>query len=31
MRKIRSSIPSIPGLLEDLRRNPNNTELGIVM
>ena len=30
MRKIRSSIPSIPGLLEDLRRNPNNTELGIV-
>lgn len=27
MRKIRSTIPSIPGFLEKIRRNPNNTEL----
>ena len=29
MRNIRSSIPSIPRFLEKIRRNPNNTKLGI--
>ena len=28
MRKLRSAISSVPGLLEKIRRNPNNTELG---
>ena len=29
MRKIRGGIPSIPGYLEKIRRNPSNTELSI--
>ena len=29
MRKIRSTIPSIPGLLEKLRRDPSNIELSM--
>ena len=28
MRKIRSTISSVPGMLEKIRRNPSNTELG---
>ena len=28
MRKIRDSIPSITGILEKLRKTPNNTQLG---
>ena len=27
IRKIRDAIPSVPGLLEDLHKNPNNTAL----
>ena len=29
IRKIRESVPSILGFLEELRRNPNNTQLGM--
>lgn len=29
MRKIQSTIPSIPGFLEKIRRDPSNIELGI--
>ena len=29
LRKIRDAIPSIPGLLEKIRRNLNNTKLGM--
>ena len=29
MRKIRSAISSVPGLLEKIQKNPSNTELGI--
>ena len=28
IRKIRDAIPSVPGLLEQLRENPDNAELG---
>ena len=28
IRKIRENIPSIAGFFEELRRNPNNTQLG---
>ena len=28
IRKMRDAIPSVPGLLEQLRKNPNNTALG---
>ena len=28
IRTIRDAIPSVPGLLEQLRKNPNNTALG---
>ena len=31
MRKIRNSISSIPGFLEKICRNPNNTELGMYL
>ena len=28
IRKIRDAIPSVPGMLEQLRKNPQNTALG---
>ena len=29
LRKVRDTIPSIPGCLEKIRRDPNNTKLGM--
>ena len=29
LRKVRDAIPSIPGCLEKIRRDPNNTKLGM--